>query len=454
MAKDVGDLIGNAIGSIAREAAQSLSGSGSSKNGISPKNIGFGRNGNGALSGSRGVLAGAAVAAAAPVAAKGARKLVRGATKRVEPAVGKGVKDAVGKKIDEAGGAPGLAKEAGKGMLPFGGGGDSKSKKKGTPGVGKGRRMPVQQAVDISVPLAVAYNQFTQFEEWPQFMHRLQQATQEDDCTVSFKTKIWGISKEFEASIIEQRPDERIAWTVTQGITHTGVVNFHELSDRLTRVQLTLDVDPGSLIEKAARGMRQVKRAVRADLARFKAFVEMQEVETGAWRGMIHDGELVEEHDESYDRGREYAEFDDIYDTESSHSPQQQNGSSSRRRSSSSNGGSSRRQSSGPRRARTVRSASGRGRSSSSGRSGSSSQARGRSSSGSRGRASSSRASSNRASSNRASSSRSRTASSARGRTSANRGGRSASSRGSGSSSSGRSGTSRRSSSASSRGRR
>jgi uncharacterized membrane protein len=154
--------------------------------------------------------------------------------------------------------------------------------------------MPIQQAVDVGVPLEVAYNQWTQFEEWPQFMHRLDQVTQEDDCTVSFKTKMWGMSKEFVAEIVEQRPDERIQWNVTKGVTHTGVVTFHELAPRLTRVQVSLDVAPGSLIEKAARGMRHVKRAVRADLARFKAFIEMEETATGAWRGVIHDGEVAD----------------------------------------------------------------------------------------------------------------------------------------------------------------
>ena len=97
-----------------------------------------------------------------------------------------------------------------------------------------------------------------------------------------------------------------------QGITHSGVVTFHELAPRLTRIELNLDVDPGSLIEKAARGMRHVKRAVRADLHRFKAFIEMQELETGAWRGVIEDGELVEEHDDSYDEERDYSDIEDI----------------------------------------------------------------------------------------------------------------------------------------------
>jgi cobalamin biosynthesis protein CobT len=135
--------------------------------------------------------------------------------------------------------------------------------------------------------------------------------TQEDDCTVSFATKMWGKTKEFVAKIETQRPDERIKWRVSQGITHTGVVTFHELAPRLTRIELTMDVDPGSLIEKAARGMRHIKRAARADLHRFKAFIEMQELETGAWRGVIEDGELVEPHDDSYDEERDYSDIED-----------------------------------------------------------------------------------------------------------------------------------------------
>src|SRR3954447_13549517 len=181
-------------------------------------------------------------------------------------------------------------------------------------GVGDGRRMPIQQSVDIGVPIDVVYNQWTQFEEWPGFMHRVVRATQEDDCTVSFAAKIWGKTKEFQADIETQRPDQRIKWIVSEGMTHTGVVTFHELAPELTRIEVNLDVDPGSLIEKAARGMRHVKRAVRADLHRFKAFIEMQEVETGAWRGVIEDGEVVEEHDEAYDEEREYSDIEDLKD--------------------------------------------------------------------------------------------------------------------------------------------
>src|SRR5918992_827242 len=182
----------------------------------------------------------------------------------------------------------------------------------GVPGVGKGRRMPVQQSIDVAVPIETAYNQWTQFEDWPTFMHRVTRVTQEDPCTVSFATKIWGKTKEFEAKIDTQRPDERIKWRVSQGISHSGVVTFHELAPNLTRIEITLDVDPGSLIEKAARGMRHVKRAVRADLHRFKAFIEMQELETGAWRGVIEDGELVEEHDPEYDEERDYSDIEEM----------------------------------------------------------------------------------------------------------------------------------------------
>ena len=188
------------------------------------------------------------------------------------------------------------------------------------PGVGKGRRMPVQQSVDVAVPLETAYNQWTQFEDWPEFMHRVTRVTQDDDCTVKFATKIWGKTKQFEAE--DRDPAARRADQVEgrrRASRHTGVVTFHELAPRLTRIELNFDVAPGSLIEKAARGMRHVKRAARADLHRFKAFIEMNELETGAWRGVIEDGELVEPHDDAYDEERDYSDLEEIKDDASEH---------------------------------------------------------------------------------------------------------------------------------------
>jgi hypothetical protein len=198
-----------------------------------------------------------------------------------------------------------------KGLLPFGGGGDGGGNG-GVPGVGKGRRMPVQQSVDIGVGIETVYNQFTQFEQWPEFMHRVTRVTQEDDCTLSFAVKIWAKTKEFTAKIETQRPDQRIKWKVSQGITHTGVVTFHELGPNLTRVLVGMDMQPGGPLEKVARGMRHLKRAVRADLHRFKAFIEISEQETGAWRGVIEDGEVVEDHDPAYDEERSYADIEDL----------------------------------------------------------------------------------------------------------------------------------------------
>jgi uncharacterized membrane protein len=151
--------------------------------------------------------------------------------------------------------------------------------------------MPVQQSVDVSVPVKVAYNHWTRFEDWPEFMHRLERAEQVDDATVAFEAKIWGITRRFEADILEQRPDQRIEWNVTEGYAHTGVATFHELSPRLTRIEVTVDFEPSGLIERASRGMRFVKRAVRGDLHRFKAYAELADEERG-WRGRIEGGRV------------------------------------------------------------------------------------------------------------------------------------------------------------------
>ena len=279
MARDMSDTVRDALGGVVSDALKNMGGASPSKG-----------KGGSPLSGAKGVAAGVGLAAAAPLAKKGvdairsngkplgAAKLASKAATKAGDQVGDKLKDTVSEKVDEAGGAGGLVKEAASGLLPFGGGGDSGGGGKGgVPGVGKGRRMPVQQSVDVAVPIETAYNQWTQYEDWPTFMHRVTNVSQDDPCSVNFSTKIWTRKREFTATIETQRPDERIKWRVSQGITHTGVVTFHELAPRLTRIELNLDVDPGSLIEKAARGMRHVKRAVRADLHRFKAFIEMQE---------------------------------------------------------------------------------------------------------------------------------------------------------------------------------
>jgi uncharacterized membrane protein len=328
MAKGLGDAIGTAIARPARGAANKIATTArkSSK--------------NGSLKTATGIAAGAGLAALAPLAAKGAGKLGKGA----KDTVGKGVKAGVEKTADKAGGAGGIAAKAGKSMIRGLGNGDGGGNGGGTkndmPGVGKGRRMPIQQAVDVAVPIKTAYNQWTQFEDWSQFMHRLENVSQEDDSHVHFKAKIWGISKEFTAEIVEQEPDKRIKWEATEGVTHTGVVTFHELADRLTRIEVTLDLQPGSLIEKAGRGMRHVKRAVRADLARFKAYVTMEEEESGSWRGRIEDGD-VKKRSSSRSRSRSSSSRRSKSSASSSGSRSSRSRSSSSRKSSSNGSGSS-----------------------------------------------------------------------------------------------------------------
>ena len=219
---------------------------------------------------------------------------------RIMDTVAPKVKDTLGPKIEEAGGPGKLAKNAlssvsgaGGGLLSkigIGGGGAEE-----TSGTGKGRRLPVQESVDVAVPLETAYNQFTQFEDFPKFMHRVDKLEQRDETHLVWHENIWGVRREWEAEITDQRPNERIAWKSLSGTQTTGVVTFHRLSDRLTRIEVNLDFQPKGLLEKTASGFRMSRRALKSDLMRFKAFVEMREEETGAWRGRVEEGELVEE---------------------------------------------------------------------------------------------------------------------------------------------------------------
>jgi uncharacterized membrane protein len=173
-----------------------------------------------------------------------------------------------------------------------GGEGDDDQGGRAAPGFGNGRRMPIQQSVDVAVPVKQAYNHWTAFEDWPEFMHRIESAEEVDDTTVSFQAKMWGISKRFEAEVVEQRPDERIEWNVTDGYAHTGVVTFHPLSENLTRIDVSMDIQPSNLIDKASRGMRFAKRAVRGDLHRFKAYVELDKESKPGRRKTIEDGKV------------------------------------------------------------------------------------------------------------------------------------------------------------------
>jgi uncharacterized membrane protein len=238
------------------------------------------------------VVSDAALSVLAPVAKQMATKAAKAAVKKGPELV----EDKLMPMLADAGGPAGLLDSA-KDLIPGADGGEDGDGDAGD-GTGKGRRMPIQQAVDVAAPIDVVYDQFTLFEDWPKFMHRVERVEQKDEATVVFHEKIWAWRRQWEAEIVEQFPDERIVWESVSGMQHVGVVTFHELAERLTRIELNIDIDPSGPIEKIARGARFAKRAARADLKRFKAYVEMHDEDPDGWRGEIEDGDVTGYEDE------------------------------------------------------------------------------------------------------------------------------------------------------------
>src|SRR5881227_2457520 len=138
----------------------------------------------------------------------------------------------------------------------------------------KTRRLPIQRWTDVAVPVDKAYRAWTQFEEFPKFMHRVLEVKKEDQNKIHWREKIWFSTREWDGEITDRRKNDRIAWKSVSGTQHSGVISFHKLDANLTRVMVTVDFVPTGMIEKMASGMRFAKRAVQADLARFKAYVE------------------------------------------------------------------------------------------------------------------------------------------------------------------------------------
>lgn len=145
----------------------------------------------------------------------------------------------------------------------------------------------IEKHIDVNVPLSTAYNQWTQFEEFPMFMEGVRAVTQLDDKRLAWIAEIGGKVEEWDAEITEQRPDERVAWTNTSGARNAGVVTFHRLDDDTTRVMLQMEYDPKGFTEKAGDVLGFVSRRVEGDLDRFKEFIESRGRETGGWRGEI-----------------------------------------------------------------------------------------------------------------------------------------------------------------------
>jgi uncharacterized membrane protein len=146
----------------------------------------------------------------------------------------------------------------------------------------------VTESVDVNVPVRTAYNQWTQFEEFPRFMSGVEEIRQLDDTTTHWKTNIDGIKREFDARITEQLPDERVAWTSVEGSRQAGVVTFHRLDPAQTRVTVQMEFEPDGVVEQAGDKLGFLDRQVKGDLKRFKEFIEARGgAETGGWRGEV-----------------------------------------------------------------------------------------------------------------------------------------------------------------------
>jgi uncharacterized membrane protein len=151
----------------------------------------------------------------------------------------------------------------------------------------------VDDSIDVRVPVAQAYNQWTQFEEFPKFMDGIQSVQQLDDGHVRWVAEVRGETREWTTEITDQRPDEKIAWRTIEGeVKNDGTVTFEQVDDAQTRINVEMDVEAESDLENVSGDLLGVVRSqVRGDLERFKQLIESRGEETGAWRGEVQDGE-------------------------------------------------------------------------------------------------------------------------------------------------------------------
>lgn len=149
----------------------------------------------------------------------------------------------------------------------------------------------IQKDILVDVPVRVAYDQWTQFESFPEFMDGVKEVVQLDEKTLRWTASIGGKEQEWEATITEQQPDRHIAWHSTTGAPNAGSVLFQP-QDGKTRVSLEVSYEPQDAVEKAGDALGVLERRVDGDLRRFKEFIEKRQAPTGAWRGEIHGGEV------------------------------------------------------------------------------------------------------------------------------------------------------------------
>jgi uncharacterized membrane protein len=146
----------------------------------------------------------------------------------------------------------------------------------------------ITKSIEVGCDLQTTYNQWTQFEDFPEFMNNVEKVEQIDDVTLRWKGDIAGAEREWTAKIVDQTPDEKVAWRAEGEITQAGTITFDEVGADRTRVNLELEFEPEDWKEKAADALNMTERRVEGDLERFKEFIEERGQETGAWRGDVN----------------------------------------------------------------------------------------------------------------------------------------------------------------------
>jgi uncharacterized membrane protein len=149
-----------------------------------------------------------------------------------------------------------------------------------------------EKSIEVDVPVRTAYNQWTQFEEFPHFMEGVQNVKQLDDKRLHWHAKVAGKEEQWDATITEQTPDRMVAWRSTSGAPNGGQVTFESLGANQTRVTARMEYEPEGVVEKAGDALGFMDRRVQGDLNRFKEFIEGRGTETGAWRGEIHGSQV------------------------------------------------------------------------------------------------------------------------------------------------------------------
>ena len=145
----------------------------------------------------------------------------------------------------------------------------------------------IEESIEIERPVRTVYNQWTQFEEFPSFMEGVESVTQLDDRHLRWVADIGGETREWQAEIVAQEPDRRVAWRATDGKDNAGVVTFQPLDQTTTRVEVQMQWEPEGMKEKAGSMVGMDDRRVKGDLERFKDMIEKRGVESGAWRGDV-----------------------------------------------------------------------------------------------------------------------------------------------------------------------